>query len=651
MNNRKPLIHIGMPKTATKTLQWRLFSRHREVFYLGRYDGQQFVEHQRFNCCRDKDVQTLMHQIAHGPVYNPDFNLCEQIYKNIQETARVANLVPVWSWESYSTDVLSKRQIRARNLRRVFGDANILMVIRNPISLLESAYYQHIKRENVSTTLGYFTPPYYQTINEWLRDNFHGEILPHLQYAETAQVFVKHFGRENVHVLLFEDLVANEEEFYRGVCRLMQIDADEGMALVSGERENERWTKEQVDVLARTVNSPIRSFFYRLKSRAQRLRLLGLDGYGVPLQAGERARAMISPAWKEEIFKTTCEGNRWLEEQFQLPLHKHAYQGGNGRQSWPLCLHIGLSKTATTTLQKSLFRRHPQIRYLGQYVPSNVSMCCESEEVYRILRPILWETDEAIAYEHARTTLMPILQQAIERQQRLVASWEGLVSRSTEKNSEMLRRATRLFGGCKILLTLRNPLTRLPSEYLENLKGHFIKKNNSWMGRAPYITFDEWLSRAEVSGHFQSMISYCETIQQAVQILGREQVGVFLFEELQVNPISFYSKLCRFLEIDIDQGIELTANRHLHPRRTEGEIRYLQSLNSHIISRMVISLAGNSMRRKLLERKMDGMPATSPEFPGTWREKIIQLTGPGHVWLSKMFQLPLKDFGYPLGES
>ena len=39
---RIPVIHIGMPKTATKTLQWRLFNGHSEVFYLGRFDGACF---------------------------------------------------------------------------------------------------------------------------------------------------------------------------------------------------------------------------------------------------------------------------------------------------------------------------------------------------------------------------------------------------------------------------------------------------------------------------------------------------------------------------------------------------------------------------------------------------------------------------------
>ena len=60
---RVPVIHICMPKTATKTL--------------------------------------LDNDLKH---------------------AREKNLLPVWSWESYSTDILAQRRVRALNLKKVFGD-------------------------------------------------------------------------------------------------------------------------------------------------------------------------------------------------------------------------------------------------------------------------------------------------------------------------------------------------------------------------------------------------------------------------------------------------------------------------------------------------------------------------------------------------
>ena len=325
---RKPLIHIGMPKTATKTLQWRLFSRHTEVYYLGRFDGPQFQKEFRIGCCRNPSVYQVMDQIAYRDIFEPDFDRCKRLIKRELDHAAANHLVPVWSWESYSTDVLSKRRVRARNLSRLFDDAHILMVLRNPLALLESAYFQHLKRENVSPKLGCFRPAYYQTIDQWLEEHFQGEILPHIEYGQTVQVFADYFGLQNVHVLLFEDLVADESAFFRRVCSLMQIDAEEGLELVRGERDNERWTTSQVETMKRIVESPLSSLLFKFRTRANRLRMLNLDGYGIPIASGKKARAVISPEWQKEIFKAAEAGNRWLEDHLGLPLTQYGYRGG-----------------------------------------------------------------------------------------------------------------------------------------------------------------------------------------------------------------------------------------------------------------------------------------------------------------------------------
>lgn len=56
-----------------------------------------------------------------------------------------------------------------------------------------------------------------------------------------------------------------------------------------------------------------------------------------------------------------------------------------------LLLHVGLSKTGTTTLQRALFANHPEISYLGKYVPSKAPKGCLSQDVYDFLNPLLWD--------------------------------------------------------------------------------------------------------------------------------------------------------------------------------------------------------------------------------------------------------------------
>jgi len=325
---RIPVIHIGMPKTATKTLQWRLFSAHSKVFYLGRFDGAYFQgKYRQFDRCRDASVQALMRQIAYGNVYSPDFAKCRKLLEQIIAPALEKNLLPVWSWESYSTDILAKRRVRARNLKRVFGEARIIMSLRNPIALLESAYFQQLNRDNVGSRGMRGRSPYYRLIDDWLHDNFDGEILPHLQYAETIQAYIDQFGVENVHVFLFEDLIADHDRFFRQICDVMGIDAEEGIRLVRGKIDNSRWTIKQVEALEHIVGSCMKSLSFRFASKKTRRKLLGLGKGGTPLEAGGSARAQISPEWQKQIFRTTRQGNLWLQEFYGLPLEKYGYFG------------------------------------------------------------------------------------------------------------------------------------------------------------------------------------------------------------------------------------------------------------------------------------------------------------------------------------
>ena len=55
---RTAFVHIRLPKTGTKTLQWRLFAAHPEIYCLGRFDGPAYrATYRRFDCCRDAAVQ------------------------------------------------------------------------------------------------------------------------------------------------------------------------------------------------------------------------------------------------------------------------------------------------------------------------------------------------------------------------------------------------------------------------------------------------------------------------------------------------------------------------------------------------------------------------------------------------------------------
>jgi hypothetical protein len=327
-----PVIHIGLPKTATTTLQKRLFAQHSEILYLGRYvhDDASDPCHHYWSCISEQVSQAMQELNVHS-VHDPDIAQCRDQLNSAMAEATARQLVPVWSWESYATDLLSRRRLRARNLKALFGDAKIIICLRNPISLIEAAYFFQLKRDNISPEYCRWRKPYYLTIDAWLDENYDHEVGPHLDYAETIKTYIKFFGRDNVHVFLFEDLVADQVSFTRQLCAVMGIDADESLALLQGASDNQRMSAAQIDRLKQLAQSPWKAAVFQFTPARIRPRLYGLEAGGDDPSTAAKPRATLSAAWKERIFEEVRAGNQWLKSVYSLHLDRYGYCGPNER--------------------------------------------------------------------------------------------------------------------------------------------------------------------------------------------------------------------------------------------------------------------------------------------------------------------------------
>ena len=120
-------IHVGLPKTATTMLQNHLFARHSQVDYLGTYHVR---EKRKYDKCRDAAVQEIIDQLIHRGRSRPDLEQCRRLFARSIAPAMKAGRVPLWSWESLGLSKFSVREARARNLRAVFGDCKVVIVLR-----------------------------------------------------------------------------------------------------------------------------------------------------------------------------------------------------------------------------------------------------------------------------------------------------------------------------------------------------------------------------------------------------------------------------------------------------------------------------------------------------------------------------------------
>ncbi|MCJ8329119.1 MAG: sulfotransferase domain-containing protein [Lentisphaeria bacterium] len=311
----------------------------------------------------------------------------------------------------------------------------------------------------------------------------------------------------------------------------------------------------------------------------------------------------------------------------------------------PLLLHVGLEKTGSSTLQETLLYKHPQVHYLGKIKGNDSKQkSCLDEITYRILDPILWNLDEPMNTEATLALFHDKLLPSVSEDQILVGSWEGLGSQAIKAQIEMLNRTQAIFGGCRIMITLRNPLSRLPSLYLQNLYGNFMKQKKGIFDSHDYVDIETWFSKRMSN---EKLFTYVDFIQSSIEQLGRENVGIFLFEELKEDPNAYYKSICEFMGIDSEIGVSLTQNKHVNPRMSEEQLTYMHSIQSSFFKRSLNSFRSVKSRKNALRAKKSGPPA-KVILTDHIIQKVSDASREGHRWLVENLNLPLERYGYPL---
>ena len=125
----RTVLHLGMPKTATTTLRHCLFAKHSEIEYVSNSHSPSLNKHLR-------------------RVSKPNANLPASIIKDVQR-----EMEPHWQVGKpcvFCNEFLvcgdaDKKRRQAKLFRSALGDCQILITIREPISFMESHYFQELK--------------------------------------------------------------------------------------------------------------------------------------------------------------------------------------------------------------------------------------------------------------------------------------------------------------------------------------------------------------------------------------------------------------------------------------------------------------------------------------------------------------------------
>lgn len=221
------IIHIGMPRSASTFLQREFFSKVEDFSFYG-------VDITHYS----KAFQRLLYQ---------DDSLFDQVeFEKTAAELRSGNAI--LSNELFVGQSLyfnsSNRSRTARRLQHFFPDAEIVLLLRNQVSLLQSLY-------SIGVYSGYTcTPDEYirfsdsvSTVKEPLYPTFsEAESAESYRFAPLVSLYQSLF--ENVHVLLFEDFNADPKDF---INRLSEKLALKEMEVISvAEKVNRSLSAQQI---------------------------------------------------------------------------------------------------------------------------------------------------------------------------------------------------------------------------------------------------------------------------------------------------------------------------------------------------------------------------------------------------------------------
>jgi hypothetical protein len=322
-----------------------------------------------------------------------------------------------------------------------------------------------------------------------------------------------------------------------------------------------------------------------------------------------------------------------------VPLPPKPYPG--------LVLHIGLPKTGTTTLQTLLFENHSGIGYLGKNRGFPGEKNCRSPQIYELLRPMLWAVDEPLHPTVSRKQV-DALRQEIAGSKVLVGSWEGLGSSVLSDHQETLRRAIATFGSCRLLICLRNPITLVPSMYLQSLRGRHDVSNREVFGTHWFMEIDQWIARWRDTGRLNRLLSYAERIRISAELLGEENVLVLLYEDLCQDQDRFVRTICQFLGVDEAEGLGHVQQGHLHTRISQDQIEFLRRVERSFVWRWWLNRKSPKAQRKILDDHAGAGTPARIELPAPCVGIVADATREGNRWLMERYRLDLERYQYPL---
>lgn len=298
--------------------------------------------------------------------------------------------------------------------------------------------------------------------------------------------------------------------------------------------------------------------------------------------------------------------------------------------------HIGANKAGSTTLQQALFARHPQVHSLGKPEP-----VADAQEAIAALLAACDRQDPS-----ARMPDPPQIKQTRTQWGRArdataagcvpVFSREELIRYRYYGDPDPLRlprMIADMAGPVRVVIVTRHQLKLIESLY--------IHKTNMSSMAAP----DEWIARDP--DQFAYGYRFHNIADAWAQVVGQENVGVFMFEDMVKDSAGFAQRLCAFIGIDGDIGAQLLTGRHENVRKSRRTQAYAK-LRAGLGPGVALGRLLPTGIRRAWHNYLDAGPRARANLPIEWVRRMEDCYREDNRLLAQRFGLDLRKHDYPM---
>lgn len=245
-------IHIGFPRTATTTLQLKLFKNHKDLNYLGRFPNRKSSHHKTITKILyytdqefTKNFKELSGEIKNLPLSSSKSNLISDEFFLLRDLLHQA--------------ISIKDSIHRLNQLCKLNEINLKIIYsaRNQLDVIKSLFPQVFL-----STLRTDCDKIISSINCVKTDNYTSHFLNSFNYHLLHETLSKIVGTNNIYVIFYEKLITCKEEYHKEISTILNISDIETSKLLNTSRLHRSNDHISVNILLSTKTNIL---YYHLK--------------------------------------------------------------------------------------------------------------------------------------------------------------------------------------------------------------------------------------------------------------------------------------------------------------------------------------------------------------------------------------------------